>query len=140
MANSNKENDEMKNSMFRKAVCLFLALAMLVGVLPAVFAAEEKAVTAPSGLYVISQTDYVITAGVTETQVLLNDASGEQQVAGFLTTVAPGAKVTFKASYTGYYTPGSTAGSRAEAAETLTFGIARTPHPPPPSSSPPLLF
>lgn len=116
----------MKNSMFRKVICLFLALAMLVGVLPAVFAAEEKAVVAPSGLYVISQTDYVITAGVTETQVLLNDASGEQQVAGFMTTVAPGAKVTFKASYTGYYTEGSTVGSRAEAAENLTWGMART--------------
>ena len=109
----------------RRLTCFVLTLAMLLSIVPIVSGAS---VTAPSGKYVISQTDYAITKGVTETQVILNDASGENQVMGFMATISPNAEVTFKASYANYYTAGSTAASRADKVTNsgLTWGMART--------------
>lgn len=43
-----------------------------------------------------------------------------------MTTVEPGAQVTFKASYAGYYTAGSTAESRKEAAADLAWELGKT--------------
>ena len=56
----------------------------------------------------MSQTDYTLIDGVTESNIFLNTKEGNAQIAGFMTTIAPGAKATFKASYNGYYTEGST--------------------------------
>lgn len=117
----------MKRAMGKRILCLLLTLAMLASLVPAVFAAredEQRKVTPPSGKYLTSQTDYQITAGVTESQILLND--GNNQIAAFMTTVAPNAKVTFKASYKGYYTKGSTPASRADKAKNLTWGMQKT--------------
>lgn len=119
----------MKRALGKRIICLLLTLAMLAALVPAVFAArenEERKITPPSGKYLISQTDYQITNGVTESNILLNDASGNNQIAAFMTTVAPNAKVTFKASYKGYYTKGSTPASRADAAKNLTWGMQKT--------------
>ena len=119
----------MKHAMAKRILCLLLTLAMLASLVPAVFAArenEERKITPPSGKYLISQTDYQITNGVTESNILLNDATGNNQIAAFMTTVAPNAKVTFKASYKGYYTNGSTPASRADAAKNLTWGMQKT--------------
>ncbi|MBQ7871469.1 MAG: phosphodiester glycosidase family protein [Oscillospiraceae bacterium] len=109
----------------RRLTCLVLAIAMLLSIVPL---ASGASVAAPEGKYVISQTDYAITKGVTETQVILNDATGEKQVMGFMATISPSAEVTFKASYADYYTEGSTAGSRADKVDNggLQWGMART--------------
>lgn len=119
----------MKRVIGKRFLCLLLTLAMLASLVPAVFALrdeEERKVTPPSGKYLVSQTDYQITNGVTESQILLNDATGNNQVAAFMTTVSAGAKVTFKASYKGYYSKGSTPASRADASKNLTWGMQKT--------------
>lgn len=118
----------MKHTIAKRMLCLFLTLAMLASAVPAAFATdgtETRKVTAPSGKYLVSQTDYQIASGVTESDILLNDASGNNQVAGYMMTAQPG-KVTFKASYKGYYTEGSTAASRAEKADDLMWGMQKT--------------
>lgn len=102
-----------------RCLALLLTAAMLLGICPAIFAAPVVTVTPSQGKYLISQTEYTLTKGVTESQVFMNNADGSAQVAGFISTIAPDAQVTFKASYNGYYTPGSTVDSRKEAAETL---------------------
>lgn len=119
----------MKRALGKRLLCLLLTLAMLAAFVPAAFAArddETRKVTAPTGKFLVSQTDYQITNGVTESQILLNDATGNNQVAAFMTTVSPNAKVTFKASYKGYYTAGSTPASRAEKATNLTWDMQKT--------------
>lgn len=112
----------------KKALCCLLVLAMAASLIPASFAAERGAESFKTfeGNYVISQTDYNITKGVKETQVILNNAAGNAQVYGYMSTVAPGASVKFKASYGGYYTEGSTAESRAEASKNLKWDLRTT--------------
>lgn len=112
---------------FRRVLSLALALAMVLGILPA-GAAAGFSFEPPAGKYKISQTDYTLVSGVTESQVILNDASGSNQAMVFITTVAPDAEVTFRASYNGYYTEGSTPASRAEVVKnnTLPWGMMRT--------------
>ncbi|MBR6825107.1 MAG: phosphodiester glycosidase family protein, partial [Oscillospiraceae bacterium] len=116
----------MKQTL-KRVLSMVLAVAMVVGLLPMVFAAAP-AFEAPTGKYKISQTDYTIVSGVTESQVILNDATGNNQQMAFITTISPDAEVTFRASYNGYYTPGSSAASRAEAVKnnTLPWGMMRT--------------
>ena len=111
-----------------RCLALLLTAAMLLGICPAVFAAPVITVTPSQGKYLISQTEYTLTKGVTESQVFMNDADGSAQVAGFISTIAPDAQVTFKASYNGYYTPDSTVDSRKEAAQNLSshWNMART--------------
>ena len=118
----------MESAILKKALCVILMLAMVISMVPTVFAAElqERAVVGAAGKYVISQTDYPITSGVTESQILLNNAEGNDQVACFMMTAKPQAQISFKASYHGYYTEGSTPASRAEKAENLTWGMDRT--------------
>ncbi len=117
----------MKKNLSKRVLSLVLALCMVLSMAPAVFAAAP-AFEAAAGKYKISQTDYTIVSGVTESQVIFNDASGNNQQMAFITTVAPDAEVTFRASYHGYYTAGSTPGSRAEAVKNnaLTWGMMRT--------------
>ncbi|MBP3413441.1 MAG: phosphodiester glycosidase family protein [Oscillospiraceae bacterium] len=116
----------MKHS-FKRVLSFVLVLAMVLSLAPAGFAAGP-AIEPPAGKYKISQTDYTIVSGVTESQVILNDTTGNNQQMAFITTVAPNAEVTFRASYYGYYTEGSTPGSRAEAVKNnaLTWGMMRT--------------
>ena len=117
----------MNHRALKRMVCFLLMMAMLLSLLPAAFAAEEtRSMTAPTGKYIITQTDYPITTGVTETQILLNNAEGSDQVACYMMTAKPNAQISFKASYHGYYTEGSTPASRAEKANNLTWGMDRT--------------
>ena len=117
----------MNHRALKRMVCFLLMMAMLLSLLPAAFAAEEtRSMTAPTGKYIITQTDYPLTKGVTETQVILNNESGTAQVYGYMTTVEPGANVKLKASYGGYYTEGSTPESRAEAAKNLKWDLRTT--------------
>jgi len=116
----------MKKNLSKRVLSLVLALCMVLGMAPAVFAAP--AFEPAAGKYKISQTDYTIVSGVTESQVIFNDSTGNNQQMAFITTVAPDADVTFRASYHGYYTPGSTAGSRADLVKnnSLIWGMMRT--------------
>ena len=92
---------------------------------PSALAAEK--VTPPDGKILIEQTDYTLTQGVTETDVFLNESSGNAQIAGYMLTVSPNAKVTFKASYKGYYAAGSTLDSRKNSASNLGPGVLHEP-------------
>ena len=118
----------MRHTTAHRFTGALLVLAMLVSLLPAAVAASDSniGVELPDGKYLIAQTDYAIASGVTETQLILNDQSGNAQVKGYMTTVAPDAQVEFKASYSGYYTKGSTPESRAEAAQGLPFDMKAT--------------
>lgn len=117
----------MESAILKKALCVILMLAMVISMVPTAFAVERGSeFVSPEGSYVISQTDYSITNGVKETQVILNNADGSAQVYGYMTTVAPGASVKLKASYGGYYTEGSTPESRAEAAKNLKWDLRTT--------------
>ncbi len=115
----------MKHFSFKRMLSFVLVTAMLLSMMPMVSAAS---VQAPDGKYVISQTDYPLVSGVTESQVILNDATGGNQAMAFITTVKPGADVTFKASYNGYYTEGSSAAGRAEKVENneIPWGMMKT--------------
>lgn len=116
----------MKKNLSKRVLSLVLALCMVLGMAPVAFAAP--AFEPAAGKYKISQTDYTIVSGVTESQVIFNDSTGNNQQMAFITTVAPDADVTFRASYHGYYTPGSTAGSRADLVKnnSLVWGMMRT--------------
>ena len=117
----------MKQRILKRSICFLLTVAMLLSLLPAAFAAEEtRGIIAPAGKYIITQTDYPLAKGVTETQVILNNESGTAQVYGYMTTVEPGASVKLKASYSGYYTEGSTPESRAETAKNLKWDLRTT--------------
>ena len=60
----------------------------------------------------LSQSTISVTSGVNRSQIVLKDKTNNTQITGYLATVSPSAKVTFKASYASYYTKGSTAESR----------------------------
>lgn len=116
----------MRKQMLKRILCFLLALTLLSSAVPAVSAAPgERAISGAANKYVVSETSYSLASGVTETDVLLNDQSGSNQIAGFMLTVSPQARVSFKASYSGYYTAGSTPATRAEKAKNLTWGMAR---------------
>ncbi len=54
---------------------------------------------------VVKQKSYTLVPGVIETDVVLNDQTGKAQVMGYMTTIEPGADVSLKATYAGYYDP-----------------------------------
>lgn len=87
---------------------------------------RDVEVAEPADSRLVAATSHTLVSGVTETEVILNNEEGSAQISGFMTTVEPGAKVEFKASYSGYYTPGSTEESRAEAAGSLKWDMQRT--------------
>lgn len=118
----------MRRTTAHRITGALLVLAMLLSLLPATVAASGSniGVQLPEGKYLIAQTDYTIASGVTETQIIMNDQSGNAQVRGYMTTIAPTAQVEFKASYSGYYTKGSTAESRKETAKNLPFDMKST--------------
>ncbi len=88
----------------KKILSYFLLLAMLLSLLPA----SVQAVT------VSKDTTISIASGVKESTITLS--SGHK---GFMLQVAPNAKASFRVSYPGYYTEGSTAESRGKAAASL---------------------
>ena len=118
----------MKFETGRKLLSALLIVTLLLSMVSSVFAADANTRKVPgfNGKYVVSQTDYQITKGVTESKVLLNTASGDSQVACYLLTAESTADVTFKASYYGYYTAGSTPASRKEKASNMSWGMDRT--------------
>lgn len=119
----------MKATRFaNRAWAFVLAVLMtLTLIAPQALAANTVDPVKPAGdKIVVSQTDYTLVEGVTESDVFLNTKEGNAQIAGFMTTIAPGAKATFKASYNGYYTEGSTPASRKDKAANLTWSMERT--------------
>ncbi len=78
------------------------------------------------GQGIVAQQNCQITAGVTESTLKFNDEAHSNQAVGFLTTIEPNAQVSFKASYSGYYTEGSTPESRAALAPNLPWKLERT--------------
>ena len=117
----------MNTTRFANRAWAFLLAAVMVLTLicPQALAANETIQPAGDKL-VIGQTDYALVDGVTETDIFLNTKEGNAQIAGFMTTIAPGAKATFKASYSGYYTEGSTPASRKDAAANLPWNLEKT--------------
>lgn len=119
--------EKKKTSAWRRFLSVMLVCALAASLCPAAFAAERAGkIGTPDDKVLIAQTDYPLTKGVTESQVILNNTNGSAQVMGYLTTVAPGAAATFKASYSGYYTEGSTKESRAESAGNLKWDLRTT--------------
>lgn len=117
----------MNTTRFANRAWAFLLATVMVLTLicPQALAANETIQPAGDKL-VIGQTDYALVDGVTETDIFLNTKEGNAQIAGFMTTIAPGAKATFKASYSGYYTEGSTSASRKDAAANLPWNLEKT--------------
>ena len=77
----------------------------------------------------LSQNAITVTSGVKRSQVVLKDKTNNTQITGYIATVSPSAKVTFKASYASYYTKGSTPESRKTACLTMPFKrIVATDH------------
>ena len=114
----------MKATRFaNRAWAFVLAVLMtLTLIAPQALAANTVDPVEPaSGKILVSQTDYTLIDGVTESDIFLNTKEGNAQIAGFMTTIAPGAKATFKASYNGYYTEGSTPASRKDKAANLAW-------------------
>ena len=118
---------DVNTTRFANRAWAFLLAAVMVLTLicPQALAANETIKPAGDKL-VIGQTDYALVDGVTETDIFLNTKEGNAQIAGFMTTIAPGAKATFKASYSGYYTEGSTPASRKDAAANLPWNLEKT--------------
>lgn len=127
------------NAKVQRVLCCLLALVLTVSLFsaipaaavePAAIASESRSgavqVQQPANAQLIAATSYQLVPGVTETQVILNQKEKEAQVAGFLATIAPDADVAFRASYAGYYTEGSTAASRKEAAKDLKWNLQTT--------------
>ena len=117
----------MNTTRFANRAWAFLLAAVMVLTLicPQALAANETIQPAGDKL-VIGQTDYALVDGVTETDIFLNTKEGNAQIAGYMTTIAPGAKATFKASYSGYYTEGSTPATRKDAAANLPWNLEKT--------------
>lgn len=119
----------MKATRFaNRAWAFVLAVLMtLTLIAPQALAANTVDPVEPaSGKILVSQTDYTLIDGVTESDIFLNTKEGDAQIAGFMTTIAPGAKATFKASYNGYYTEGSTPASRKDKAANLAWSMEKT--------------
>ena len=116
----------MNKTIGHRFLVMLLVAAMVVGMLPAALAAYDMTDNLPTGKYLVSQTDYTIVPGVTESHIIMNDATGNAQVKGYMTVVSPNAQVEFKASYSGYYTEGSTPESRAENISNMTLDMKAT--------------
>ena len=118
---------DVNTTRFANRAWAFLLAAVMVLTLicPKALAANETIQPAGDKL-VIGQTDYALVDGVTETDIFLNTKEGNAQIAGFMTTIAPGAKATFKASYSGYYTEGSTPATRKDKAANMAWNLEKT--------------
>ena len=95
---------------FAKLVSILIAFSFVLGLVPAsAFAASglNGYVDTHTGKskYVISSTDYAITKGVTETNVTLNSATGNEQTMGYMQNIdfAANHYLKLKATYGDYY-------------------------------------
>lgn len=92
-----------------RIVSLLLVLTMLVSIFCVdAFAAGTKTngytdTADGDTVKVVSQKSYTIVNGVTETDVVLNDQTGDAQVMGYMATISTDANVSLKATYDGYY-------------------------------------
>ena len=92
-----------------RIVSLLLVLTMLVSIFCVdAFAAGTKTngytdTADGDTVKVVSQKSYTIVNGVTETDVILNDQTGDAQVMGYMATISTDANVSLKATYDGYY-------------------------------------
>ena len=123
--------------MIRKILSAFVLFAIVLQIFPAIVSlsngayvdegGKEKStvLNTPANRIVKSQKDYTITTGVTESQIVLTDTEGDNQLYAFMATISPTAKVTFKVNYPGYYTAGSTVASRKAKAQNLPFSKER---------------
>ena len=83
----------MKATRFaNRAWAFVLAVLMtLTLIAPQALAANTVDPVEPaSGKILVSQTDYTLIDGVTESDIFLNTKEGNAQIAGFMTTIAPG--------------------------------------------------
>ena len=65
--------------VIRRILCTLLVCALLTGLLPAAFAAgSDPDFSAPADKVLISQTNYPIVNGLTESQVILNNAERQR--------------------------------------------------------------
>ncbi len=78
------------------------------------------------GQGIVAQQNCPVTSGVTESTLKFNNEARNNPAVGFLTTIEQSAKVSFKASYSGYYTEGSTAESRKSLAPNLPWKLETT--------------
>ena len=88
--------------------------------------AMQSAVTlgsaaAAAGLTPVQQTHHAIANGVTYDKIALRNKN-KQQVIGYMTEIDLSKNVTLKATYSGYYTAGSTAADRVTNAQTIAKG------------------
>ena len=112
--------------VIRRILCTLLVCALLTGLLPAAFAAgSDPDFSAPADKVLISQTNYPIVNGLTESQVILNNASGSAQVLGYMATITPGASVKLKASIPTLH-GGQHGRERAETAKNLGWDLKTT--------------
>ncbi|CBK75204.1 Exopolysaccharide biosynthesis protein related to N-acetylglucosamine-1-phosphodiester alpha-N-acetylglucosaminidase [Butyrivibrio fibrisolvens 16/4] len=102
----------MKGMVFKRkiataGVAVFLALVTFLSAPLEILAAAK--VVGYTDRYdgdvikVVKQKSYNLVPGVTETDVVLNDQTGDAQVMGYMTTIEPSADVKFQATYDGYY-------------------------------------
>ena len=78
-----------------------------------------------AGMKIISKTANNVAPGVTYDKLIIRNSANQQNM-GILTKVDLNQSVTLKASYNGYYTNGSTAANRANAAKNLKWGFQST--------------
>ena len=81
---------ETKRPLARGGLCLLLICALLISICPAALA-KAAPVPLPEDKMLISQTDYDIAPGMTESQVIMNNAEGSEQILGYMATISPGA-------------------------------------------------
>ena len=76
---------------------------------------------AAAGLTSVQQTHHAIANGVTYDKIVVRNGNGHQAI-GYMTEIDLNKNVTLKATYSGYYTAGSTAGDRVGNAQTIAKG------------------
>lgn len=92
----------------RRAVSFCLAIAMAFsmlsfGTVRASATTSKTKVNGYNDVSVVAQKSYTLVPGVTETDVIMNDATGDAQVMGYMTSISTDANVSLKATYTGFY-------------------------------------
>lgn len=84
-------------------------------------AATLGSAAAAAGLTPVQQTHHAIANGVTYDKIVVRNGDGHQAI-GYMTEIDLTKNVTLKATYSGYYTAGSTAGDRVGNAQTIAKG------------------
>ncbi len=92
---------------FFAVVSMGLVVCIMVSILPTNVLAATKIPISNTDYCIVSSKDYAIAPGITETDVIWNDDTGDSQVAGFMATIDADAladgSVKVVASYDGFY-------------------------------------